>query len=427
MPNKTKKNKSLATTIALYFVTLGLIVLLVSNFLGLYINFKTQNRVVAEQQHLIAEGAANTVESFIQERIKILKTTCHFNDFINLNRDEQKLVLEKLIGLESSFRQLEVLDGQFQEQEKVSRLSNFSSIDLSELSENEMPNQVKELQAYISPVYIDKITSEPMVVMTVPITDIFGDFKGALLAEINLKFLWELVDSIKVGQSGLAYVVNRQGNLIAFKDISRVLKGENVANIHEVKEYVESDVSYDEDNLAVYKGILGGYVAGSYARLNNPDWAVIIESPVQEVYGSVIYELLYSIIIIVLSIILTILASIYLAKNITRPIITLRDAAVQVGEGRLDTQMEIDSKNELGDLAHAFKQMIVDLKKSKAETEKYSKNLEAQVADRTKELQVKMEELERFNKLAVDRELKMIELKKKIKEMENMPRPDNED
>lgn len=44
--------------------------------------------------------------------------------------------------------------------------------------------------------------------------------------------------------------------------------------------------------------------------------------------------------------------------------------------------------------------------------------LEQQVEKRTKELQEKIDELERFQKLAVGRELKMVELKNKIKELE---------
>ena len=44
--------------------------------------------------------------------------------------------------------------------------------------------------------------------------------------------------------------------------------------------------------------------------------------------------------------------------------------------------------------------------------------LESMVRQRTKELQAKVEELEKFHKLAVGRELKMIELKEKIKELE---------
>ena len=44
--------------------------------------------------------------------------------------------------------------------------------------------------------------------------------------------------------------------------------------------------------------------------------------------------------------------------------------------------------------------------------------LEQQVEKETRELQEKISELERFQKLAVGRELKMVELKNKIKELE---------
>lgn len=46
-----------------------------------------------------------------------------------------------------------------------------------------------------------------------------------------------------------------------------------------------------------------------------------------------------------------------------------------------------------------------------------AQTLETQVQERTKELQKKMEELEKFNKLAIGRELKMIELKKEIQKL----------
>jgi flavodoxin/cell division protein FtsL len=47
-----------------------------------------------------------------------------------------------------------------------------------------------------------------------------------------------------------------------------------------------------------------------------------------------------------------------------------------------------------------------------------SQKLEEQVEGRTKELESKIAELERFNRLAIGRELKMIELKNKVKELE---------
>ena len=53
------------------------------------------------------------------------------------------------------------------------------------------------------------------------------------------------------------------------------------------------------------------------------------------------------------------------------------------------------------------------------ELKEFSEGLEEQVATRTKELQGKMEALEKFNRLAVGRELKMIELKRDIADLKN--------
>ena len=57
---------------------------------------------------------------------------------------------------------------------------------------------------------------------------------------------------------------------------------------------------------------------------------------------------------------------------------------------------------------------LVDITESKRQQEK----LEEAVKEKTKELQAKVNELERFFKLTVGRELKMLELKRKIEQLE---------
>jgi len=71
-------------------------------------------------------------------------------------------------------------------------------------------------------------------------------------------------------------------------------------------------------------------------------------------------------------------------------------------------------KDKEGNLTGCFLG-IVDISAFK----KLQYEVEAKVEERTKELQKKMEELERFNKIIIGRELKMIELKKEIKELKD--------
>jgi len=63
---------------------------------------------------------------------------------------------------------------------------------------------------------------------------------------------------------------------------------------------------------------------------------------------------------------------------------------------------------------------ITDRKQAEAELDTYRQHLEISVRERTAELHKKNLELERFNRLFVDRELKMVELKQRIKELENI-------
>ena len=65
-----------------------------------------------------------------------------------------------------------------------------------------------------------------------------------------------------------------------------------------------------------------------------------------------------------------------LRKVIVKPIITFRNTAGVIGKGDLDTRVEIDSKDELGDLATAFNNMAKDLKESRDKIQEYNRILE---------------------------------------------------
>jgi methyl-accepting chemotaxis protein len=441
---KTKTFRSLTVTLAIAFYALVSVILTILGFLSLYFNFQTYQQAISGEQYLIAQGAANTVKSFVQDKLNRLETASRFGKLVIIPQEEQKLVLEKLLGVEPAFRQLSLLSAEKQELAKASRLSETASGQLTDRAGADLFSQVRQGETYISSVYIDEVTSEPMIIMAVPITDVFDDFKGILLAEGNLKFMWDLVASINIGKTGMAYVVDRQGELIAFKDVSRVLRRENLSSLTEVNEFVQGDVLTHESTADISKGIQGNYVVANHAHLEEPDWAVVTELPVEEAYASLIHQIIISVLIMVSALAIAVLAVILVLKRITKPIISLRDAALEIGRGKLETKIDIETNDEIGELAKTFNQMVATLKefykgleekvqertreleearasleiKVKARTKELQGLTEQQeetIEKRTKEIKERMEELERFHRLAVGRELKMIELKKEIK------------
>ena len=82
----------------------------------------------------------------------------------------------------------------------------------------------KSGRIYYGPVYFRK-ESEPYMTIAMPASG----GAGATVAEVNLKFIWDVVNQIKVGRAGKAFVVDGQGNLIAHPDISLVLQKTTLA------------------------------------------------------------------------------------------------------------------------------------------------------------------------------------------------------
>lgn len=70
------------------------------------------------------------------------------------------------------------------------------------------------------------------------------------------------------------------------------------------------------------------------------------------------------IVVIVLSILIGIILSLYLARSIASRVNTLRNAALRIAGGELETQVDVSSNDEIGDLAKAFNTMAENIKAS---------------------------------------------------------------
>ena len=69
-----------------------------------------------------------------------------------------------------------------------------------------------------------------------------------------------------------------------------------------------------------------------------------------------------------LGILVAVLASLWFADRVTRPIVSLADAARRVALGDLTTKVEVESSDELGELAASFNRMTADLLQQKDRT-----------------------------------------------------------
>ena len=88
--------------------------------------------------------------------------------------------------------------------------------------------------------------------------------------------------------------------------------------------------------------------------------------------------------------------SLWLGKQISNPLRALADITEQMAGGDLSVQIEIPSKDEIGQLGDAFNQMAVSIQKREKELRDFAANLEHTIDERTDELLRQNKRLERI-------------------------------
>lgn len=356
---RTRQAQSLSATLAIAFFTLSVVVLLLAGGSQLFFNIQTQQQALSNRQLLIAQDAAKTVSGFIQDKFSVLGTIVGASKLTSTDPEEQSRLLEGLLGLQPAFRHLVLLDTDNREITVASRLSKAASDEFMSRLDADLLAQIGQEQNAISPVYFDDVSSEPFVIMAVPVTDALGDFQGTLIAEVNLKFMWDLVDQLKVGETGYAYVVDDQGNLIAFRDTARVLRGENVASISEIGKFVAdpSAVSAVTSEVQTYTGLTKTTIVGTYVPLGTPQWAVVTELPWQEAYGGIVRGTITSVSIILALAIMAGLGGVLVARRLAVPLVNLTETATRIAGGELDLKATAGGPSEIASLSAAFNSM----------------------------------------------------------------------
>lgn len=131
-----------------------------------------------------------------------------------------------------------------------------------------------------------------------------------------------------------------------------------------------------------------------------------------------------SVVIVFLLVVIAAFVSFFFSSGITRPIEELVRITENMAGGNFAVRVKIDSKDEIGNLVHSFNLMAENLQITTEELKAANLFLEERVKERTKELEEsknelkkEFDELQRWKKTVVGRELKMVELKKEITEL----------
>src|SRR5262245_51960268 len=343
----------ISTKLSLFLLFASLVPLLLFGLVSLWQLKKTTAISVIQGNANVSRRAAEQIEQYVKNALSLLEATAQNINHADLKDWQKERILKNYTNRFNEFNEITVwnLEGQ------VSATSRLGDIKMDSRV-REAFEKAREGHSYLSSVYIKEDLS-PAITAAYPIYRL-TEASGVLVAELNLLQMWHLVDSIRIGKSGILHVIESTGLLIATGD------GRRKTDVFQQKPFepAEKISTILNPQGAVFKNPFGEEVLAAGTRLPEPiGWTVLVEEPTAEAYA-LARKIGYLLLGIMGTILLLALGFGYYAgkKQVVDPISTLSQATEELARGNLDYRISLKTGDEFEWLGQAFNQMAARLK-----------------------------------------------------------------
>ncbi len=205
-----------------------------------------------------------------------------------------------------------------------------------------------------------KATDKLITSVVSPILSENGKFLGVVGTVLKADYFTHIIADRKIGQTGYGYMINRNGLIFAHPKSEYLLK----LDVREIKEMASINDNMMQGKSGVeeytFKGI--DKIAG-YAPVGVNGWSIAATQNSDEFLASSVAIRNINIGVVLIAMVIVGLVTIFSSKAITRPINAavagLKDIAQ--GEGDLTMRLQVDTKDEVGELANWFNVFIEKL------------------------------------------------------------------
>src|SRR5215813_12114161 len=376
-----KMRGRLFTKYVALFVAVVCVALMTNALLEIWFFYQEHKTSLIRIQREQAEAASGKIGQFVKEIEAQLGWTTQL-PWIGATLAQRRIDAMRLLRQVPAITDLAQVDPSGIERLRVSRLETDVIDSHNDVLKDPKFVEAMAHKAYYGPVYF-RSESEPYMTLALA-----GDRRdaGVSVAEVNLKFIWDVISQIKVGEHGQAYVVDAMGRLIAHPDLNLVLRGTNVSELAQVQAARAAIAGISQEPVQVAQNLEGREVLTAYAQIAPLSWLVFVELPRAEAYARLYTTIKRTGLLLLAALGLAVVAGMFLARQMVVPIKALQAGAVRIGHGELGQRISVKTGDELEVLADQFNEMAGRLQDSYAD-------LERKVATRTRELARSVSEL----------------------------------
>ena len=354
-------------------------------FVELAFRFQETRQTLETTHQQMAELAALRIQAYVEDiaqAMQMAATPRQLSD--GRLTDDYRFNLRTLIRDMPAIRDAFALGLDGREKYRESRIAASVPDMSADHSSEAFFTAARAGATYYGPVVFPRESLEPRILIAVPIEPFAGEVAGVLAAEVNVRYVWDVVRDIQVGKSGYAYVVSGDGILIAHPDLHLVLQHKDLSGLPQIAQLAAPGAG--DAGTGEYIGLGGARAIVAYQRIPSLGWTVLVERPLMEAYAPALLSLGRIGGILLALGVLALGAVVRLRRRVVKPIEALRQGAGRLEAGDLDARLDLKTGDEFEDLAEDFNRMAARLQEAHA-------GLERKVAERTQALEQSLSEV----------------------------------
>jgi signal transduction histidine kinase len=207
---------------------------------------------------------------------------------------------------------------------------------------------------------------------------------SVLIANLNMEYIWQIIDRVRFGNTGYVCLINQSGEIIAGPDKAQLFKKIVFVNDSDKMPPEHQLIQYKENGTAMCAVIAGVNLKVPWTGTK---WSFVGIMPAAEAFATANDATRLFWIVMGILLVLFILVGLVLGRNISSKIRKLAKGTSEIAKGHLSHRLPSMRPSELGQLAESFNTMATQLEVSAAEIARWNAHLKDEIEIKTRELE----------------------------------------
>lgn len=309
--------------------------------------------ISAESENLLtktAEGMAGQINEWIDKNLRTMIFISRQPEMQNMDAGSQEKILK---AFQNGFPWIYLA---FTVDKTGMNIARNDGGELKDYGDRSYFREVMAGKPFAFETLIGKTSKKPALVMAVPLKK--GDeIVGVLGAAMNIDMLSATVATWKNGKTGFAFMVDACNKVLSHPEPGFTHQQKNMSD----DKVINAARSGKTGRPVSFIDESGTNATGVGVKISG-DWILAVRQNDSEIFASATSSRLFAITVLLVTIIISVMMAIMAGRSISKPVLSLADAANRMSLGEMDVRIDVNTNDEIGILAEAVSRLQTSLK-----------------------------------------------------------------